>query len=145
MQTLMRLESLRILRGQLTKKRITRKEFEFQASVFVIAQSILHRNVTPANNFISAFRGHKRTLLAELIEKYGDLACSRMDGKFLCYHLRNITSPFERRTRTIEKELRRELCPLPPPKESGRTRTLFDESIKNNTKNASKLAKQRRD
>ena len=137
----MKLDSLSKLRKQFAKRTITRQEFEFRVCFTIICQSILHSNVTPANDFIATVRdARRRNLFRSLFEHHGPLAWSRAENKFIYDYLRKHEQPDEGRVRFIETDLREKLWPTGYQQaRSSSSKPLYDRSIQNSTKNATKI------
>lgn len=54
------------------------------AAVSCIAQSVLHRNVTPANELYDVLsKSHRRDSLLMMFEKFGHMAWSKVEGRIL--------------------------------------------------------------
>lgn len=88
---LMEMAALSTLIGNIGRQRVAFDTAVQEAAVEVIGQSIVHRNVTPANQLLDVIGAHLKPALVAHLEKFGNMAWSKADKKIVFFDVEKIT------------------------------------------------------
>ena len=82
---LMKTEALTALIKRIGSQRVAFDKSVQVAAVEVIGQSIVHRNITPAIQLYDVIGAHLKPALAAYLEKFGNIAYSKAEKKFVFF------------------------------------------------------------
>lgn len=88
---LMKTAALATLIGNIGKQRVAFDTAVQQAAIEVVGQSIVHRNVTPANQLLDVVGAHLKGALVAHLEKFGNIAYSKTEKKIVFFDVEKVT------------------------------------------------------